>query len=363
MASYRKLKTGWKATISKRVNGKLKQISKNGFATKNEARLWAVSVEAEDNLTTIKAGKDISFKDYFESWYQTYKAPKLALITIDRYRNITKLIGREFTDMTLSDITRKDYQRFINRYGANHAKDTVYKVNSILRACVKSALLDELLTKDFTEGIELVYNVDNNVNVEYLEANELKALTKATVDKLDPRYTSYYMILTAIYTGMRIGEVMALTWKDIDFKNHTISINKSWDYVHRTGFKPTKTDSSNRTIGVSEKLLNHLKELKVNESDMIFRNESGTIPSSSGVNKSLRKLLDECGLVKQNFHFHSLRHTHVAYLLANNIDLYVISKRLGHADMTITARKYAYLLDSHSKSVEEQINKAVSLLS
>lgn len=358
MASYRKLNTGWKATVSKRVGGKLKQLSKSGFATKNEARLWAVSVEAEDSLTTIKTGKDISFKDYFESWYQTYKVPKLSDVTLARYKIIARVIGNEFKGATLADITRKDYQRFINRYGANHAKDTVYKVNSIIRACVKSALLDELVTKDFTEGIELVYNVKRNLKVEYLEADELKQLTQATIAKLDGKHVTPYIILTGIYTGMRIGEILALTWDDIDFDDHTININKSWDYKFNTGFKPTKTENSNRVIAVSPELLDYLKQLK-SDNKMVFH----PIPTTNAVNKMLRQLLTNCGLTKRGFHFHSLRHTHVAYLLANNIDLYVISKRLGHSDMTITAKRYAYLLNSHNRSVEEQITKAISLLS
>lgn len=358
MASYRKLNTGWKATVSKRVNGKLKQLSKSGFTTKNEARLWATTVEAEDNLTTIKAGKDISFKDYFESWYQTYKAPKLSDVTLARYKIISRVIGNEFKAATLADITRKDYQRFINRYGSNHAKDTVYKVNSIIRACVKSAILDELLTKDFTEGIELVYNVKRNLKVEYLEADELKALTQATIAKLDGKHVTPYIILTGIYTGMRIGEILALTWDDINFDDHTININKSRDYKFNTGFKPTKTESSNRVIAVSPELLDYLKQLK-HDDKMVFH----PVPTTNAVNKMLRQLLTNCGLTKRGFHFHSLRHTHVAYLLANNIDLYVISKRLGHSDMTITAKRYAYLLNSHNQSVEEQITKAISLLS
>ena len=68
MASYRKLKSGWKATVSKRVNGKLKQISKNGFATKAEARLWGAQMEADTDTMSDAA---IPFTDYFWSWYET----------------------------------------------------------------------------------------------------------------------------------------------------------------------------------------------------------------------------------------------------------------------------------------------------
>lgn len=76
MASYKKMSTGWKVTISTRINGKLKQISKNGFATKNEARQYALKIEAEGNVET-KSKDNVIFSDYFEQWYRTYKEQKL----------------------------------------------------------------------------------------------------------------------------------------------------------------------------------------------------------------------------------------------------------------------------------------------
>mgnify|MGYP002730548512 CR=1 FL=1 len=99
-------------------------------------------------------------------------------------------------------------------------------------------------------------------------------------------------------------------------------------------------------------LLAALSQLKIKWYSLI---QYGTISSSNAVNKTLRSLLKDCGLDKKNYHFHSLRHTHVAYLLAQGIDLYTISKRLGHSDMTITAKRYAYLLKDCNK---KQNNKS-----
>lgn len=69
---------------------------------------------------------------------------------------------------------------------------------------------------------------------------------------------------------------------------------------------------------------------------MVFINQYGTIPTSSAVNKTLRDCLSEISINKRGFHFHSLRHTHVAYLLSEGIDIYAIAKRLGHSDITTT---------------------------
>ncbi len=85
-------------------------------------------------------------------------------------------------------------------------------------------------------------------------------------------------------------------------------------YTH--SFKPTKNKSSNRTIKVNQTLLQLLSQLKEKHiSNMIFMTQFGTIPTSNAVNKMLRQLLDELGIHRKNFHFHSLRHSHVAYFL------------------------------------------------
>ncbi|WP_304652715.1 site-specific integrase, partial [uncultured Ligilactobacillus sp.] len=80
-------------------------------------------------------------------------------------------------------------------------------------------------------------------------------------------------------TGMRIGEIMALTWDDIDYQRQTITVNKTWDYQSGGGFKATKNDSSNRTVNVTQQLLDWLAELKENNSNMVFENARGQIPT------------------------------------------------------------------------------------
>ncbi|ETA74313.1 tyrosine-type recombinase/integrase [Ligilactobacillus equi] len=357
MASYRKTSTGWKATVSKRTNGKLSQTSKRGFRTKNEAIRWAAAIEAE--IDGVKRNKrDVVFADYFKDWYQTYKKPKISLATLDRYKIAHKVIANYFKLKKLSSITRKDYQQFINQFGATHAKATVLKTNNYVRACLKSAIADDIILKDFTQGVEIVHNPNATIKVDYLSVEEIKVLLAECKSNLRTSFTSRYMIITAIYTGMRLGEIMALTWEDIDFDKKTISINKTWDYAHNTGFKPTKNEASIRVIRVNHKLLNIISSLRENKTKMVFENTYHKIPTPTAVNKALRELLNKTGINAKNFHFHSLRHSHVAYLLYQGVDLYAISKRLGHSDMTTTSKQYAYLI----AELEQRENNRISEL-
>lgn len=362
MATYFKRSSKWSAKVRWLDNeGKRHSKSKSGFATKVLAKQWATEMESELNKG-VEIGKEISLIDYYDNWVKTYKENKLADITLDRYQYTSDALRDFFHDEKIKSITRVKYQKFINHYGSTHAPTTVKKVNSIIRACVKSAILDDYLYKDFTQRVELTANKDKVVKVDYLNLKEIHQLLTAATDKIEhrPGFTSRFMIVTAIYTGMRLAEIQALTWNDIDWLHQTININKSWD-MKTHDFKPTKTESSNRKIKVNPELLNYLKILQDNrQSNLVFMNQYKSIPTSNAVNKTLRSLLESLNIVRRNFHFHSLRHSHVALLLANGIDLYAISKRLGHSNISITANTYAYLIDEYQSKTDKQIITALS---
>ena len=357
MASYRKLKSGWKVTISQRdENGKLRQTSKQGFATKLEARRYAATIE-QDIDGVKKAKQDILFLDYYDQWVDTYKRPKVQAGTLQRFKSVRNLIEKYFDGVKIQNVTRADYQQFLNQIGQKYAKSTMHSITKTIKGCVKSAIVDEVITKDFTQRTEAVYNRDRGLNVDYLTVEEIKKLVETIKNSLNPKHPIPYVILTAIYTGMRLGEITALEWSDIDFDKQTISITKSWSpAIYST--KAPKNDSSNRTIAVNKFLLSTLLQLKSNGHDMIFKTPNG-MPFSGSVNSSLRSFLKKAGIDRPGYHFHSLRHSHVAYLLSKDVDLYAISKRLGHRDMTITAKVYAYLIDEYKEKQDQQIIKAI----
>ena len=326
-------------------DGKRHAKSAGCFKLKREAVAAAVALENKLNALNQNL-KDVSLADYYQRWYETYKENGLSNISKSRYEIFHKVISEYFGNKRLRAIRRSDYQQFINQYGSNHAMSSVSKLNGAIRSCVGYAIDDDIITKDFTHNVQLVNNKEREYKVEYLTNDELVTLKKAVLSKLNRYNTSRYMILTAIYTGMRKSEIQALTWKDVDFLHATITVNKSWD-ERKKAFKPTKTDSSNRVIRVNRVLLNRLAELKANQSVMVFQNVLGTIPTSNALNKCLRSIMASCGLKKQGFHFHSLRHVHVAYLLGLGVYIYAISKRLGHSNITVTLKTYSYLIEEY----------------
>ncbi len=279
-------------------NGKRHTKSKGSFPTKQAAKQYAAKLDVQKYDGSI-TDNDPTFKEYFDNWFETYKKGSVSLATEKRYQNDGKFIGNYFKNKKLSNVNRYQYQVFLNKFGKDHAPSTVRKFNGVIRQCVKNAIIDGLINKDFTAGVKLGGNDDKTLHVEYLNVAEIVKLIQYLKNGRQTRYTSRYMILTAIYTGMRLGEIMALTWDDINFNFKTISINKSWNYLDGGGFKKTKTKSSIRTIRVNDDLLNLIAELKANKQDLVFRNAYGQLPTSNAVNKTLRNAMSQCGIVKQ----------------------------------------------------------------
>ncbi|WP_295729704.1 site-specific integrase [uncultured Limosilactobacillus sp.] len=343
-------------------HGKRHVKSAGLFKLKREAKQAGFDLEKKLNQLN-KELKDISLADYFKRWYDLYKKQKATSTSArNQYRIMRNVLTDYFKDTRLADVKRSDYQAFINWYGANHAYKTVSKLNGAVRSAVSYAIDDDIITKDFTHNVVVTYNRNKKLKVEYLTNAELATLKNAVSSHLNRLNTSRYMILTAIFTGMRKAEIQALTWKDIDYLHGTITINKSWD-EKKKAFKPTKTTSSNRTIKVNRQLLKWLSDLKANNSVMVFQNGLGTIPTSNALNKCLRSIMNDVGIQKQGFHFHSLRHVHVAYLLGKGVDIYAISKRLGHSNITVTLNTYSYLIDEYkAKNDNVIIDKLAELV-
>lgn len=361
MASIRKKNGKYQVRVSWYDENNKRRFKTKSFAKKSEATSYASELEVLKSKDFISVDSSTPFAEYFWNWFETYKEPSVSDRTKLTYRQTYNAINDVLGKIAIENIDRRKYQLFITKYGKNHAKSTVSKYNSLIHACVKDAIYDGVIPKDFVQNINMVFNKKKTRIIDYLSIKEMNTLVAYLLKTKNPNFTSKYMILLSIYTGARLGELQALEWKDINFNFKTISINKSWHEGLRK-FKDTKNESSKRIIRVNESVLNAIKELKVNNKEMVFDNQYNTIPTSSAVNKTLRDSLKFCGIGKPSIHFHSLRHTHVAFLLSNGIDLYIISKRLGHSDVSTTSRVYSYLIDEYRMKSDNEIDDILSTI-
>ncbi|WP_290033905.1 tyrosine-type recombinase/integrase [Ligilactobacillus cholophilus] len=351
--------------ISYKKGGKYHTKYKSGFTTREQAEEYAQyfkkylrePVQDKNNKET-----KVTLYHYFYEWYSTFIEPKITYNTKRHYKTVLKIIKVYFKNKKLCEVTRTDYQKFINWYGSNHVKATVNKMHYHIKAMVNNAILDGVLTKDFTQSINIVYSDKNKKSVDYLNLKEIKTIIKYLFNSIDTNKrtnNTYIFLLTGFLTGMRLGEIQALTWNDVNFDTCKIDINKSWD-CYNYKFKKTKTKASNRVIVIPNnlaKILKHKKETdKPNSRNLIFYNGGARcVPESSNINRALRRLFKRLNINRKNYHFHSVRHSFVALTYSLGIDMYAISRHLGHANITITMNTYSYLLEEFKEEQEHNL--------
>lgn len=181
-----------------------------------------------------------------------------------------------------------------------------------------------------------------------MELDQLKKIENFSFKNLY-KSDAFLAMFIAIHTGMRFGEIAALRLNNVNFEQKTISIEKSMDMFHNE--REPKTKSSIRTIKVDEKLLSVLKNLRLNQTELIIKSNNQL------VGRYLRDTIKELNIKQVTFH--ALRHSHASYLISRGVAIQYVSERLGHADVSITQQVYSHLLNS--LRVKEE-SKAISLL-
>ncbi|XRJ96637.1 tyrosine-type recombinase/integrase [Latilactobacillus sakei] len=372
MAQIYKKQGSWAVRVYFDENGKRKSKNKQGFRTKKEAEIYAADLETKKNTSGISSQLDISFADYLSEWINTYKVGKYAKNTEDRYKRTALLIHDYFGNSKLKNISRQQYQRFLDQYASKHAKNTVTRVNSVVRACVTDAMDDRIIFSDFTRHAHISGLESKASDLKFLQLAEIRKIKEIAAFKASIKAIAYYEILFAIDTGARYGEIAGMTWDCVNFVDNEITICKSYDYINRTGFKATKNKQSIRTISISPFLSTMLRKLKKeqaeyflshgykNDLNLVFISYKRSVPSSNGANKVLRSILADINAVNQNVGMHGLRHTHASILINKGILIDYVSERLGHSNVAVTISVYRHLLES--KRIEES-KRAINILS
>lgn len=350
MASIQKRGNTYQYTVSRIVNGEQQPIRKGGFRTKKEAQIAAAEVEAKLLKGVTPILKKIPFDEYFENWIDLYKKQKVSRVTLEHYKYSLKAARDYFQKKPIQDITRQDYQMFLNWLGNGKSKETCAKVNGHIKACVKDIIEEQIIQVDFTRKTELTWTVQAKKSTEkHLSYEESERLLQYIWSKID-KGLGYSLLLLAITSGMRFEELIGLTKKDFDFVNNTIAINKTWGYKKNSpsGFGPTKNDKSNRVIKIDIKTMNHFKDLfdtiPVNLNQLVFFSPSSKyqVISNTNANKLLKKLLKDLKI--NPITLHGLRHSHGSILLYKKASIHYVSERLGHGDIETTLKVYTHVL-------------------
>ncbi len=373
-------KNSYRLTVSEGfdLNGKPMIHRKTVHGTKKDAEVELAKFVTEVQNGLVIDGKSLKFSEFTEIWKRDYGSKELAPSTYKRYCRMleTRLLpyfGHFYinkikpTDiMKFYDLLEKDTQ-LVRKKGNNGSKTkkplsgkTILEHHRLLRAMLHKAVYWQLIVANPAERVQPPKA--RKPKRRSYDDEQTKILLE-NLELLSSEDTKYKVaIILTVFTGVRLGELMGLEWQDIDFKNGIISINRSSQYLSDMGVftKVPKTESSIREIAIPEFIISLLAEYKLwyeeqksiygelwMNSDRLFVQADGKPMHPSTISKWFVKYVGQIGLPVINFH--GLRHTNASLLVAQNIDIAVISARLGHAQISTTLDFYVHPLLSHNR--------------
>jgi len=373
-------KNSYRLTVSEGfdLNGKPMIHRKTVHGTKKDAEVELAKFITEVQNGLVIDGKSLKFSEFTEIWKRDYGSKELAPSTYKRYCRMleTRLLpyfGHFYinkikpTDiMKFYDLLEKDTQ-LVRKKGNNGSKTkkplsgkTILEHHRLLRAMLHKAVYWQLIVANPAERVQPPKA--RKPKRRSYDDEQTKILLE-NLELLPNEDTKYKVaIILTVFTGVRLGELMGLEWQDVDFKNGIISINRSSQYLADMGVftKVPKTESSIREIAIPEFIVSLLEEYKLwyeeqksiyselwTNSDRLFVQADGKPMHPSTISKWFVKYVGQIGLPVINFH--GLRHTNASLLVAQNIDIAVISARLGHAQISTTLDFYVHPLLSHNR--------------
>ncbi|MDQ0254138.1 integrase [Evansella vedderi] len=376
--------------------GERRQISKGGFKTKKDAEDAVAALITDVKQGTFIKESKILFKDFAEQWLPMYidrTCPKPGTVRLRKY-GIKKLLPY-LAHIKLKNVSEEMFQEALDDLKANNlAKSTLEGILVTGKMIFDMAAHKKLIREDPTKK---AYVKKDSKVIEETDEDDKKKEDKDDKNKQDEELPKYFekeelkvflnaakkyglfmdeLIYTLLaYTGMRVGELVVLKWKDIDFTKRTIRINKTYynefNNIAKYQLVLPKTEKSKRKIVVSNLVIEMLKKHKEEQEKIIARlgdsyNNKGfiftNVKSHPGL-PILTKLVDNrmtrlLKLAKLNTKLspHSMRHTHTSLLAAAGVELEDIKDRLGHFDSKITRKIYLHITDPVKKEASDKFD-------
>ncbi len=369
------LKTGekrWAAIVyrGKRVakNGILQDAYRwiRGFHTQKAAQNELNKLlRSLDDGTYAEASKQ-TLAEFLERWLATVK-PNLEAKTFERYKEIVDLninprLGAiqltKLQPQQLSELYAWSATSGNRRTKSGLSPRTVLHIHRLLRKALQQAVIWQVRPTNPAAMIQAPRAKDKEMKpVEEDRAGWLIEAAENTV--------LYLPILIALYTGMRRGEILGLRWSDLDLDNARLTVTQSLGQT-RAGihFKKPKNKKSNRTIALSETLIDAFREHRQcqEKTKALFGPDYPkhdlVLPLNDGTPWPPDRFTDDYiaftrRVTAREIRFHDLRHTHASELLRRGIPLKTVSQRLGHANPTVTLDIYAHVMSGDDEKAAE----------
>lgn len=338
----------------RQFDGTQKQVKRRGFKTKKEAReaeaKMLVEKETNSSLTFAQVADS-----YFDWYCQRRKQSSIATIRNAIYNHLIPEFGKIKIDQLTPNLIMHYQNKIISKYSA----DTLKLIHAVLSSIFTFAIKFHGLINN-PARIAGNFELESNKRMDYWEFDEFQKFI-GVIDNL--LYDTFFS--TLYYSGARKGELLALTWADVNFNEKTIHINKT-EY-NRQITKP-KTKASNRIILLPTLVMDLLKKLKEHatltapvKNDYVVFGEFYESIATSTLDERYNRYISIAGV--KRILLHEFRHSHASYLINKGVSPLVVAQRLGHSDVATTLNTYSHLYPSKQAEapafMEEDLAKTI----
>jgi integrase len=279
--------------------------------------------------------------------------------TAQRYRQLVEnQLVPHLGAKQLRDLRPRDIENWHTSLRESVEPRTVGHAHRVLSKALKDAVANE----------ELVKNVAKTKTAPKVTDEEMVIVkdVPGLVAKLPPG-PIYAPAMIALFTGMRLGEVLALRWGRVDIEGKRLTVEEALEETSQgLRFKAPKSRAGRRTITLPDILVQVLREYRREQLETRLRLGLGKLPDDGGpirtTTASQRWARCAEGLGMPDVTFHALRHTHASQLIDAGVDIVTISKRLGHSKPDITLRVYSHLFRNDDSKAAEAINAMSGLM-
>ena len=317
--------------------------------------------------TPVKLKADMPFGEWLDYWYETYCKPNARPATQRTYEGYIRLyLHPRLGNIPLNKVTINDVQqmctwmmteaRMDQKNGDSGLSDSqVRNCYSLCDRVLKKAVAEKLIARNPTKGCKLPPN----------RPNEMKVLSREDMQKvlIQAKEENYYeLFLLEFATGLRLGELMALQWDDVDLVTGELRINKQVNLVgSKLVISEPKTKAAVRTLILPPSVRKVLAEYKTRvNSRWLFpspkKEDLPIIPSA--VSRRLHTLLEHAGC--EQVRFHDLRHTFATNALARGMDIKTLSTILGHVSSATTLNTYSHVTDEMRQRAAVKIDQGIA---
>ena len=376
----KQIKTGtYEARFYDRTGRRVSLYDKN--LSKLKRRL-EVERSRVDNPTPLKSGGELKLDEWFEKWLNIYKHNMIAPSSKRIYSQVFEtLISPVLGDMSLQQISSINVRFLVNDlYDRGYSHSTLNKVKVPLVDMLDKALLDDLVWKNVARGIKLPKSED--VERRVLTRDEQLSFLETA------KGTYYYnLYVTALNTGLRIGEIAALTPKDIDFETKKIHVTKTLTYEKLEGdskktfhLGPPKTEKSKRDVPLTKECEMALKKQYMQNNivksklqchpieglkDLVFCTSRNGPINPEVVVDDIDRILRQINIMRddtdqfERFSFHTFRHTFATRCFEAGMEPKAIQEILGHASLQMTMDLYTHVTDDKRRSEISKFEKTM----